>query len=69
MVRINIALKMTAGSSIKNTALLFPALTSPLSGSTFCKIINKKRNVSRHFYQPALKDLMTAGYIITSCQI
>ena len=68
MVRINIALKMTAGSSIRSTALSFPALTSPVSDSTFCKIINKNRDVSRHFYQPALRDLVTAGYIITSGQ-
>ena len=68
MVSINIALKMTAGSSIRSTALSFPALTSPVSDSTFCKIINKNRDVSRHFYQPALRDLVTAGYIITSGQ-
>ena len=68
MVSINIALKMTAGIRIRSTALSFPTLISPLSGSSCCKIINKNRDVSRHFYQPALKDLMTAGYIITSCQ-
>ena len=68
MVSINIALKMTAGSSIRSTALSFPTLISPLSGSSCCKIINKNRDVSRPFYQPALRDLVTAGYIITSCQ-